>query len=77
MTNNEFDKVRAEITGIKAVLYSLCAVLPSEQATLFHLLLQRQLEEIEAHVSPSAETAEFMKITVSVIQNFMLLGKSN
>jgi hypothetical protein len=35
MTNAEWDKARAEITGMKAVLYSLCAVQPLEQARFF------------------------------------------
>ena len=75
MTNTEWDKIRAEITGLKAVLYSLCAVQTQEQTPLFHSLPQRQLEAIEASLSPSPDAAEFMQKTVSVIQDFMLLGK--
>ncbi|MFJ9451531.1 hypothetical protein [Herbaspirillum sp. NPDC101397] len=77
MTSTERDKVLAEITGLKAVLYSLCAVLQPEQAALFHSLLQRQLDEIEANVSPSTDAAEFMQKTISVIQGFLVFGKSN
>ncbi|MFJ9533330.1 hypothetical protein [Herbaspirillum sp. NPDC101396] len=77
MTNSEGDKIRAEITGLKAVLYSICAVQTQEQATLFHSLLQRQLDEIEANLSPSPDAAEFMQKTVSVIQGFMLFWKEN
>lgn len=75
MTNAEWDKARAEITGMKAVLYSLCAVQPPEQARLFQTLLQRQLDSIEANLAPSANAREFMERTVAVIQDFVLVAK--
>jgi len=77
MTNAAWDKARAEITGIKAVLYSLCAVQPPEQARLFQMLLQRQLDSIEANLSPSEDAREFMERTVGVIQDFILIAKKD
>ncbi|WP_050475969.1 hypothetical protein [Herbaspirillum rhizosphaerae] len=77
MINAEFDKVRAEITGMKAVLYSLCAVQPPEQARLFQILLQRQLDSIEENLSPSEDAREFMERTVGVIQDFILVAKKD
>jgi hypothetical protein len=77
MTNSDWDKVRAEITGVKAVLYSLCAVQPPEQARLFQMLLQRQLDSIEENLSPSEAAREFMERTVGVIQDFILIAKKD
>jgi len=77
MTNAEWDKVRAEITGLKAVLYSLCAIQPPEQARLFHALLQRQLDSIEENLAPSPDAREFMERTVGVIQDFILVSKKD
>lgn len=77
MTNAEWDKVRAEITGMKAVLYSLCAVRAPEQTRLFQTLLQRQLDSIEANLAPSPDAREFMEQTVSVIQDFILVAKKD
>ena len=77
MTNAEWNKARAEITGMKAVLYSLCAVQPPEQACLFQTLLQRQLDSIEANLSPSEEAREFMERTVAVIQDFILVAEKD
>jgi len=77
MTNVEWDKARAEITGMKAVLYSLCAVQPPEQARFFQTLLQRQLDSIEANLAPSADAREFMEQTVAVIQDFILVAKKD
>jgi hypothetical protein len=77
MTQAEWDKMRAEITGMKAVLYSLCAVLPPDQARLFRILLQRQLDSIEANLAPSADAREFMERTVAVIRDFIVLTEKN
>ncbi|WP_144424103.1 hypothetical protein [Herbaspirillum hiltneri] len=77
MTNTEWDKARAEITGMKAVLYSLCAVQPPEQARLLQILLQRQLDSIEENLSPSADAREFMERTIAVIQDFILVAKKD
>lgn len=77
MTNAEWDKARAEITGMKAVLYSLCAVQPPEQARLFRMLLQRQIDSIEENLVPSADAREFMARTVAVIQDFILVAKKD
>jgi hypothetical protein len=77
MTNAEWDKARAEMTGMKAVLYSLCAVQPPEQARLFQMLLQRQLASIEENLVPSADAREFMEQTVAVIQDFILVANKD
>jgi len=77
MTNAEWDKARAEITGMKTVLYSLCAIQPLEQARLLQILLQRQLDSIEENLSPSADAREFMERTVAVIQDFILVAKKD
>jgi len=77
MTNADWDKARAEITGMKAVLYSLCAIQPPEQARLFQALLQRQLDSIEENLTPSADAREFMERTVAVIQDFILVAKKD
>ena len=77
MTNADWDKARAEITGMKAVLYSLFAVQSPEQARLFQTLLQRQLDSIEENLTPSADAREFMERTVAVIQDFILLAKKD
>jgi hypothetical protein len=77
MTNAEWDKARAEITGMKAVLYSLCAVQSPEQTRLFQALLQRQLDSIEEHLNPSADAREFMERTIAVIQDFILVAKKD
>jgi hypothetical protein len=75
MTNAEWGKARVEITGMKAVLYSLCAIPPPEQARLFQTLLQRQLDSIEENLSPSADARDFIERTVAVIQDFILVVK--
>ena len=77
MTNAEWDKARAEITGMKAVLYSLCAVQAPEQARLFQTLLQRQLDSIEENLAPSPDAREFMERTIAVIQDFILVVKKD
>jgi len=77
MTNADWDKARAEITGMKAVLYSLCAVQPPEQVRLFQTLLQRQLDSIEENLTPSDDAREFMERTVAVIQDFILVAKKD
>ncbi|AKZ64470.1 hypothetical protein F506_19030 [Herbaspirillum hiltneri N3] len=62
---------------MKAVLYSLCAVQPPEQARLLQILLQRQLDSIEENLSPSADAREFMERTIAVIQDFILVAKKD
>ena len=62
---------------MKAALYSLCAVQPSQQARLFQMLLQRQLDSIEENLVPSADAREFMDRTVAVIQDFILMAKKD
>ncbi|MFJ9535143.1 hypothetical protein [Herbaspirillum sp. NPDC101396] len=76
MTNLEWDKVRGEITGLKAVLYSLCAVQTTEQSRQFHSVLQLQLDTIEANLVPSADATVFMEKTVEVIRDFIQLKKT-
>jgi len=77
MTSVEWDKIRAEITGLKAVLYSLCAVQSPQQARLFHDLLQRQLDAFEKNLNPSKDASDFMQKTISVVQDFQVFGKKN
>jgi len=76
MTNVEWDKVRGEITGLKAVLYSLCAMQTQEQSQQFHAVLQLQLDTIEANLVPSADATVFMEKTINVIKDFIQLKKS-
>ena len=76
MTNLEWDKVRGEITGLKAVLYSLCAVQTAEQSSQFHKVLQLQLDTIEATLVPSADATVFMGKTIQVIKDFIQLKKT-
>ncbi len=76
MTNLEWDKVRGEITGLKAVLYSLCAIQTTEQSQQFHAVLQMQLDTIEATLVPSADATVFMEKTLEVIKGFIQLKKT-
>lgn len=75
MTNVEWDKVRGEITGLKAVLYSLCAIQTKEQSQQFYTVLQLQLSTIEANLFPSTDATVFMEKTVDVIKDFIQLKK--
>ncbi|WP_016834600.1 hypothetical protein [Herbaspirillum lusitanum] len=76
MTNLEWDKVRGEITGLKAVLYSLCAVQTTEQSQQFQEVLQLHLNTMEATLAPSADATVFMEKTIEVINDFISLKKT-
>lgn len=76
MNNEQSEKIRAEIAGIKAVLYSLCAVQNSEQAKLFRDLLQRQIDTIQSNLRGTTGADDFIENVTSVIESFRLLDPS-
>jgi hypothetical protein len=65
--------MRAELAGIKAILYSLCAVQTPEQSKLFQDLLQRQIDTIRSDLSGTTSADDFIERVIKVIENFRLL----
>jgi len=76
MNREHSESMRAEIAGIKTVLYSLCAVLGPEQSKHFQDLLQRQINGIQAALPGPAGADGFVEKVVAVIEDFRLLDNA-
>lgn len=77
MNYEQSENIRSEIAGIKAVLYSLCAVKSQEQSKLFRNLLQHQIDTIQSSLPGTTGADDFIEKVVAVIESFRLLDKSN
>jgi len=64
------------LPGIKAILYSLCAVQTPEQSKLFHDLLLRQIETIHSDLRETTSADDFIERVIKVIENFRLFDKT-
>ncbi|WP_034301940.1 hypothetical protein [Herbaspirillum sp. RV1423] len=75
MNRDLSENMRVEIAGIKAILYSLCAVQTPEQSKLFQNLLQRQIATIRSDLTGTTAADDFIEKVIEVIESFRLLDK--
>lgn len=77
MSYEQSENIGSEIAGMKAVLYSLCAVQTPAQSKLFRELLQRQIDTIQSSLPGTTGADDFIEKVIGVMESFRLLDRVN